>query len=206
MLHSWMLRMRFWESTGGSALHLLPVTISGMDNTLMQSHFNCIPIKIPRGGYPHLGSCPDCSLHAEKVSGEMRIQFWFHAPRSWHGQSDCRMVPTSWPHLKKDCNTNRSWERADFQAFNKQSMKLFIIWVQLSVLKAWARHRGGWSRFSQNAHLIIAHHRQCIFCWLSRLTWVAWVYIAAYGKRTLSVTNLLWARQEVQLYAHELHV
>ena len=24
------------------------------------------------------------------------------------------------------------------------------------------RLRGGWSRFSRNAHLIIAHHRQCI--------------------------------------------
>lgn len=33
MLHSWMLRTRFWESIGGSALQLLPPTISGMDST-----------------------------------------------------------------------------------------------------------------------------------------------------------------------------
>ena len=38
--------------------------------------------------------------------------------------------------------------------------------------------RGGWLRFSQNVRL--------------RLTWIAWAYIAAYGKRSLIRINLLW--------------
>ena len=50
--------------------------------------------------------CPASLSHAEKESGEMCIQFWFHGPRCWHGQSDCRTVLTSLALFEKDFNTN----------------------------------------------------------------------------------------------------
>ena len=36
----------------------------------------------------------------------MCIQFWFRAPRSWRGQSDCGTVLTSQALFEKDCNAN----------------------------------------------------------------------------------------------------
>ena len=39
-----------------------------------------------------LVSCPASLSHAEKESGETRIQFWFRAARSRRVQSDCRTV------------------------------------------------------------------------------------------------------------------
>ena len=50
--------------------------------------------------------CPASLSHTEKESGEMRIQFWSRVPISWHSQSDCRTVLTSWPLFEKDCNAN----------------------------------------------------------------------------------------------------
>ena len=51
-------------------------------------------------------SCPASLSHADKESGETRIQFWFRAPRSRCGQSDCGMVLTSRALFEKDCNAN----------------------------------------------------------------------------------------------------
>ena len=51
--------------------------------------------------------CPASLSHAEKESGEMCIQFWFHGPRYWHGQSDCKKtVLTSLALFEKDFDTN----------------------------------------------------------------------------------------------------
>ena len=95
-------------------------------------------IPLPYGGSlvprPFLYCTPD------RGSGETRIQFWFHVARSGRCQSNCRTVPTSLPRLKKIAIvTSRNRESADYHLFSKWSMKLPIAWVQLSVLKAWAR-------------------------------------------------------------------
>ena len=50
--------------------------------------------------------CPASLSHVKTESGEMCIQFWFHAPRCWHGQSDCRTVLTSLALFEKDFDTN----------------------------------------------------------------------------------------------------
>ena len=56
-------------------------------------------------------SCPASLLHTEKESDEMRIQFWFHAPRYWCGQSDCRIVLTSLALFENVCDANLKWPR-----------------------------------------------------------------------------------------------
>jgi hypothetical protein len=45
--------------------------------------------------------------------------------------------------------------------------------------------KGGWSRFSQNVHLIFVHHMQCTILLTQRVDRVAWAYVAACYKRAL---------------------
>ena len=55
----------------------------------------------------------------------------------------------------------------------------------LLLLIKWLHTRGGWSRFLRNVQFIIARHIQCMVFADSGLTWVAWMYFAAHGKRAL---------------------
>ena len=77
-----------------------------------------------------LVSCPDSLLHTEKESGETHIQFWFRAPRSWCGQSDCRTVLTSQTLFEQGCDATLKGLREGYsvlcRAFSQRSTKLPI--------------------------------------------------------------------------------
>ena len=86
---------------------------------LVKSYMYCITVHVSL----YLVSYPDPFIsHAEKGSGETRIQFWFRAARSGRGQSDCRTALRHGHVWKKKSDSNLKEPREGWLPFVQQAI------------------------------------------------------------------------------------